>query len=97
MRYHPQALVIAILSATIGFSFVVNVLFPQTSAEMFAALTGDAAPIVWLGLLLALFALALFVKANKSIIDKVLTGQATPTEVWRSFAKPRASQSRKRD
>lgn len=97
MRYHPQALVIAILSATIGFSFVVNVLFPQTSAEIFAALTGDASPIVWLALLLALMALAFFVKANKPIIDKVLSGRATPSEVWRSFVKPGASQSRKRD
>ena len=97
MRYHPQALVIAILSATIGLSFVVKVLFPETSAEIFAAMTGDGALIVWLALLLALIALAFFVKANKPIIDKVLSGRATPAEVWRSFAKPDAIRSRKRD
>ncbi|OAI24053.1 MULTISPECIES: hypothetical protein [Methylomonas] len=97
MRYHPQALIVAALSAAIGSSFVVNILFPETRAKILAALASDAAPIVWLALLSALIALVFFVKANKSIIDKVLSGRATPAEVWRSFVKPGATQSRKRD
>lgn len=97
MRYHPQALLVAALSAAIGCGFVVNVLFPETSAKIIAALASDAAPIVWLTLLLALIALVFFVKANKPIIDKVLTGQATPSEIWRSFVKPDDFQSHNRD
>jgi len=97
MRYHPQALAIAIVSATLGCSFVVNIVFLETSTKIVAVFDSDAAPVVWLALLLVLIALALFVKANKSIVDKVLTGRATPAEVWRSFVKTGDSQSRKRD
>lgn len=97
MRYHPQALAIAIVSATLGCSFVVNIVFPETSTKIVAVLDSDAAPVVWLALLLVLIALALFVKANKSIVDKVLTGRTTPAEVWRSFVKTGDSPSRKRD
>lgn len=97
MHYHPQALIVAALSAAIGCGFVVNVLLPETSAKILAALASDAAPIVWLALLLALIALAFFVKANKPIIDKVLSGRATPAEAWRSFVKPDDFQFRNRD
>lgn len=97
MRYHPQALAIAILSATIGCSFVINIVFPETSTKIVAAFDSDAAPVVWLALLLVLIALTLFVKANRPIIDKILSGRATPAEVWRSFVKTGDSQSRKRN
>lgn len=85
MRYHPQALAIAILSATIGCNFVVKVLFPETGAKIADALQSDAAPVVGAAALLLLIALGLFVKSNRSTIDRVLTGRAEPAEVWRAL------------
>ncbi|TPQ29258.1 hypothetical protein ACH518_07895 [Methylomonas sp. HW2-6] len=95
MRYHPQALVIAILSATIGCNFVVKILFPEAGAKIAEALQSDTAPVLGVAAVLVLIALGLFVKSNRSTIDRVLTGRAEPAEVWRVFFKP--SVARRRD
>ncbi|MDO9162038.1 MAG: hypothetical protein Q8N35_01185 [Methylococcaceae bacterium] len=85
MRYHPQALVIAVLAAIVGYRFVTALLFPDASAAIAEAFYGEAAPMMWLALIAVLIVLSIYIRANKPMIDRVLTGQASFGEAMRSL------------
>ncbi|OAI07822.1 hypothetical protein [Methylomonas methanica] len=85
MKYHPGAIMIALISATLSSYFVAAILFPDTGAKIVGGFQGEGAVVMWIALVAVMLAVAFYVKTNKTLIDRVLTGRASTKEISDSF------------
>jgi hypothetical protein len=96
MQPRPFLILCALLGFLASTYIVLFAVFPETTASILAAHDSDAAPVIWISLLLIVVAALLFFRKNKPAIDRLFSGKAQyedMAEMW--VGKPRGKTSAK--